>query len=671
MKNRTIFTLILMMFCGSILTFGKDVQTQLALPQHVSNTNWRNELTGDWQIGFLDSYVIYDNILWDYQVTKQSRDSYTLLLTHGPQQQKVQIGKLINNQRKFTVGKTSFLCSLITKDVLPDYPMPDATPFKDNHFKAGDSVTIHGIIRNIPNEWRKHLGEFITFHIMNGVTDQQDHYPARIDSLGMFSVSIPLLNSSFCFVDFMRTNIPLECGEDYFMLMDFAKPQMLFMGKNVRVLNEIVANQLRYEFKNFKHDPFNFEKWFGEETDFFNSKMAILNKVISEHPNLSERFKLWNRENFRYEYAYNLVIPSSNNYADSARKAIDIIEREGYLTPQLPYTLVDREADIFPWYLNIWASPQQDEKLIELTPQEENKEEKEMFNKRFEILGRASKLYHNGDSISAQKLIDKNRELFDPKVVEYNYKDKDLSLTVTTIDPPDMKIYNTVLKSMMPIQKQLLDSLNIRPDLKELVLTHNAIQTMKSTASEANESMLQVINENVTEPYLLSFFNQENQRFIDYKKQIAESKSASLQDNRPLAKLTKGEDIFKNIVAPFRGKIVYIDVWGTWCGVCLNEMSYVPAMKKALENEDIVYLYLCNNSPDEAWRTNIKRFKLEGDNCIHYNLPKNQQAALEKYLNVNGYPTYHLVDRQGRLVPGNTSRPSQVEALKEEIARIK
>lgn len=31
-------------------------------------------------------------------------------------------------------------------------------------------------------------------------------------------------------------------------------------------------------------------------------------------------------------------------------------------------------------------------------------------------------------------------------------------------------------------------------------------------------------------------------------------------------------------------------------------------------------------------------------------------------------PTYHLVDRQGRLIPGNTSRPSEVEALKEEIA---
>jgi len=660
-----------MMFCGSILTFGKNQPEKLTLGQQILNTNWRNELTNDWQIGFLDSYVIYDNTLWKYQVTKQSGDSYTLLLTHGSQQQKVQIGKLVNKQRKFTIAKKSFLCSIIAKDILPDYPMPDNTPFKDNHFNTGDSVTIHGIIRNIPKEWREHFGEFITFHIMNGVTDQQDHYPARIDSLGMFSVNIPVLNSSSCIVDLLHSYIPLEYGEDYFILMDFAKPQLLFMGKKARVLNEIVANQLEYEFKNFKHDPSNFEKWVGEETDYFNSKMAILNKVISEHPNLSERFKLWNKENIRYEYAYKLVIPSRYEYADSARKAIDIIECEGYLNPQLPYTLVEREAEIFPWYLDIWALGKQNKKLAQLTPHKENKEENERFKKRCEILDSAFKLYHNGDSIAAQKLIDKNSELFDPETVKYNYKGKETSLAVTTTEHQDMQIYNTVLKSMMPIQKQLLDSLNIRPDLKELVLTHNAIQTMKSTASEANESMLQVIHENVTEPYLLSFFNQENQRFIDYKKQMAESKSTSLQDNRPLAKLTKGEDIFEKIVAPFQGKIVYIDVWGTWCGVCLDQMSYVPAMKKALENEDIVYLYLCNNSPDEAWQTDIKRFKLEGDNSIHYKLPKIQQAALEKYLDVSGYPTYHLVDRQGHLVPGNTSHPSEVEELKEEIARIK
>ena len=158
MKSKPLLIVLLMMFCGSILTFGKDVQTMLTLPQHVSNTNWRNELTGDWQIGFLDSYVIYDNTLWEYQVTKQSGDNYTLLLTHGPQQQKVQIGKLVNKQRKFTIGKNSFLCSIIAKDVLPDYPMPDNTPFKDNHFKTGDSVTIHGIIRNIPKEWHEHFG---------------------------------------------------------------------------------------------------------------------------------------------------------------------------------------------------------------------------------------------------------------------------------------------------------------------------------------------------------------------------------------------------------------------------------------------------------------------------------------------------------------------------------
>lgn len=37
MKNKTTLIVLLMMFCGSILTFGKNLQTKLTLPQHVSN----------------------------------------------------------------------------------------------------------------------------------------------------------------------------------------------------------------------------------------------------------------------------------------------------------------------------------------------------------------------------------------------------------------------------------------------------------------------------------------------------------------------------------------------------------------------------------------------------------------------------------------------------------
>ncbi|MBQ8096158.1 MAG: hypothetical protein IJ243_03625 [Prevotella sp.] len=36
-------------------------------------------------------------------------------------------------------------------------------------------------------------------------------------------------------------------------------------------------------------------------------------------------------------------------------------------------------------------------------------------------------------------------------------------------------------------------------------------------------------------------------------------------------------------------------------------------------------------------------------NCVHYNLPAEQQHAVEQYVGLTGYPTYRLFDKQGRM----------------------
>ena len=103
---------------------------------------------------------------------------------------------------------------------------------------------------------------------------------------------------------------------------------------------------------------------------------------------------------------------------------------------------------------------------------------------------------------------------------------------------------------------------------------------------------------------------------------------------------------------------------------CKEEMKHVPEMKKALEGMDVVYLYLCSRSSDESWRANIARFGLGGNDCRHYNLPQAQQAAVEAVLGVGGYPTYRVIDRQGRIVLGRPPRPSDPYGLKEALKKL-
>ena len=111
--------------------------------------------------------------------------------------------------------------------------------------------------------------------------------------------------------------------------------------------------------------------------------------------------------------------------------------------------------------------------------------------------------------------------------------------------------------------------------------------------------------------------------------------------------LTDGKAIIDKIVEPYRGKIVYLDIWGTWCSPCKRKLSESHKLKAELEGYDIVYLYLANRSPEKSWKNVIAEYDLTAPNCVHYNLPGDQQHAVEQYVELTGYPTYRLFDKQG------------------------
>ena len=64
----------------------------------------------------------------------------------------------------------------------------------------------------------------------------------------------------------------------------------------------------------------------------------------------------------------------------------------------------------------------------------------------------------------------------------------------------------------------------------------------------------------------------------------------------------------------------------------------------------MAYVYLANSSPIAAWEYNIKKYKVSGENVAHYNLPKEQQKAIEEYIGIEGYPTFKLFDREGNML---------------------
>ena len=85
---------------------------------------------------------------------------------------------------------------------------------------------------------------------------------------------------------------------------------------------------------------------------------------------------------------------------------------------------------------------------------------------------------------------------------------------------------------------------------------------------------------------------------------------------------------------------------------------------------DIQYLYLANRSPQDSWENVIKEYNVSGPNVAHYNLPDEQQAAIERHLNVHSWPTYKLFNRDGDMLDLNVD-PRDLENLARLLEQMK
>jgi thiol-disulfide isomerase/thioredoxin len=128
----------------------------------------------------------------------------------------------------------------------------------------------------------------------------------------------------------------------------------------------------------------------------------------------------------------------------------------------------------------------------------------------------------------------------------------------------------------------------------------------------------------------------------------------------------KAEDYLSHILGQYKGKVVYIDIWATWCGPCKKMFPFSKKLYSGLPQKDIVFVYLCVDSPALSWKKVIAENGLTGE---HYLVPDNVYKALQTELEFNGIPHYVLVDRRGTIIHKNARRPDDSD-LKKDIGAL-
>jgi thiol-disulfide isomerase/thioredoxin len=109
-------------------------------------------------------------------------------------------------------------------------------------------------------------------------------------------------------------------------------------------------------------------------------------------------------------------------------------------------------------------------------------------------------------------------------------------------------------------------------------------------------------------------------------------------------------------LADFRDKIIYLDLWASWCGPCINTFrTKTPEFESKLrEKEDVVLMYISIDEKEEPWRNYLSKNPMRG---VHLFAGKGFQADIMQYFKVWGIPRYLIIGKDNKIIDVNAPRP--------------
>ena len=630
---------------------------------------WR-DAEGDWKIAFLEDQAIYDCRFWRYKElninpkTGEAEISLTPALSKGegvlpPQVTppsegqgeagevlRVIVGKDKKGKRTIQIGDQKASYSMITSRFMPDYPQKDArTDFVDTDYKA-DTVTVVGWIKDMPDKYK---GEkTFEFGFQNLFTGDEESVYADLDEQGRFKVSFPLLNSTEFFCDwsrcFMRTM--LEPGKTYFLLYDFQEGRRYFMGDDCRLQNELFKYPVDWASIRMAREDKDFDRYIASTDSLLNTQFAKQERLFEEHPSLSNRYRQYRRGNTLWQQAFcfgqarfrgeNYQFPeAARQYAYKTfwtkLESPLTLHREtsGFLRDYLG-DVVDRRS--YSFSLNY---------LDHISEIAENDEERDVLNRWKEWIKTAQERISQASTEEEKERI----------AEEENTKNADLIQAFEKIlnSPRVEKFFSgKSLLSNMKDQAHRLDSLGAEPFLKSLWLTQQVYEELEHDRVALLPEVLDSLKMMIANPIGIEMIEKKNDYYAALENR--EFDKLVLKSSDDVKDLTEGEALLRKLLEPYKGKFVLLDVWGTWCGPCKEALSHSQEEYDRLKDFDIAFLYLANRSPQESWENVIKEYNVSGDNVAHYNLPPEQQSAIERHLDIRSFPTYKLFDRDGNML---------------------
>ncbi|MET2983633.1 TlpA family protein disulfide reductase [Aureibaculum conchae] len=202
----------------------------------------------------------------------------------------------------------------------------------------------------------------------------------------------------------------------------------------------------------------------------------------------------------------------------------------------------------------------------------------------------------------------------------------------------------------------VFDSIKNNPNFsnrtRKYLLYHFLKKIYDSNSKNISNKYLSIFKDVTNDTLLIN--DLKNTYLLDFSELKMETKDVYFTD-------AKKEIIELNdIQEKYKGKLIYIDFWASWCAPCRAAMPASKKLKADYKNKDVVFLYISIDNDFNKWK------KASTEEGLWFN--KNNILALNyssanfyKDLKLSTIPRYLLYDKKGKLVHQNAPGPEGKE----------
>ena len=191
---------------------------------------------------------------------------------------------------------------------------------------------------------------------------------------------------------------------------------------------------------------------------------------------------------------------------------------------------------------------------------------------------------------------------------------------------------------------------------------NSVLAVLPSLRGEENEELVQQV---------LARLESKNPNYaplLKYKAEMAEAKAQKerLSEGKVAPEFSFPTPDGKKKLGPqdFKGKILVLDFWASWCGPCRAEIPHLKEAYKEYSNKGVAFFSVSIDKDDAAWR---KAMKEENMPWAQAQAPKAGKDVMKQY-QFSGIPYILVLDEEGKIVAKNLRGKALTDKLEELLS---